>query len=662
MVYFYSKKNKRNKIETKNSVKVNYVINIHELIEKILKLKTISLDTETTGLNPIEDNVVMIQFGNKNDQYIIDTRDLDFSILFPIFKKETLYVGHNLKFDYNMLKKYGIVLHNIYDTMLAEMVLMNGKNSIVQIIKKSPYSLKSLVKKYLDIDIGKDTRKEFLYCGDRPFTLDQIIYGATDVSYLGDIMSKQTFKANELSLNSTLDLEFRASLALGDIEYNGFHLDPTKWLKTNKEFKLKLRDTLVDLDNELIKTAPKHKIKAVQLDIFTDVMENVHARKTDVNWNSPIQVLEILTKDFKISPTDKDGKQSSGSKALEMLENKPPIVQKLLNFRKQSKAVTSFGEEFLKKFLYPDNRVRTHFNSIVETGRVSSRKPNMQQIPRDNSFRSCFIPSTDNHVLITADYSNQEGRIMADMSEDTSYIDFFNNGDGDAHSFVATTVFSAAYGKEFKVTSTNENKEYRQKGKVLNFFISFGGSAYTLSKNLKIDLKEAEYLIENFFKGFPGLKILFDKSSSDALENGFIRTNPVTNRLRWIREWNKYQELLLKPKNSLSKEDLSLMYRLKGRIERKGKNTPIQGTAGDMTKTALILIRKKLDEYGINPFLDSPIKLVSVVHDEISLETTKEFKELGVAILKECMEKAGTLFCKKIGMKVDPVVSNHWIH
>jgi DNA polymerase-1 len=205
---------------------------------------------------------------------------------------------------------------------------------------------------------------------------------------------------------------------------------------------------------------------------------------------------------------------------------------------------------------------------------------------------------------------------MADKSNDTNYIDFFNNGDGDAHSFVATTLFSAAFNKEFIVTSTNENKEYRQKGKVLNFFISFGGSAYTLSSSLKIPIEEAEFLIENFYKGFPGLKVMFDSARKFALNKGYIRTNDVTNRVRWMRGWSKYQQLSQKNKKDLTKEEFKEMSKISGKIMRRGQNTIIQGTAGDMSKTALILLREKLLNLNILPFSSAPIKIINIVHDK----------------------------------------------
>jgi len=164
---------------------------------------------------------------------------------------------------------------------------------------------------------------------------------------------------------------------------------------------------------------------------------------------------------------------------------------------------------------------------------MSSRKPNLQQIPTDEKFRSAFV-APKGKVIITTDYDNQESRIMANKAKDKVYIGFFNSKGGDVHSFVATKMFSAAFGRNFIVTRTNENKDYRQKGKIINFFISFGGSAYVLSKFLKLSQQETQELINAFFRGFPALEKMFNESKSFAIKHGFIRTNSITNRIRWF--------------------------------------------------------------------------------------------------------------------------------
>jgi len=571
MVYYFSQQT--NFLE--KEIEIEY-INKSELLDIINSFRNtniIALDCETNGLNPFINDIVMLQLGNGINEIVIDTRGFDFSILKEFLEcKDITFVGHNIKFDYNMLKKYNIFLNNVYDTMVIDRVIHNGRYSTAQIVKEKRYSLAGVYKYYFDKTLSKTVREEFSTWGSKPFTYEQIKYGALDVRYPLEIRETQLKLINKYNLTKVVNLENATVLVLGDIEYNGFYIDKKKWLNTHIKYKSNLKNTLLELDELLIAKDPKYKKQAFQLNLFSDLVKE---RLTNVNWNSDIQVYKILTNTFKIYPEDKDGKPSSGTPALEMLDERPPFVEKLIQFRVESKIISSFGEKFLNKHISNDSRLRTYFNQIVNTGRVSSRNPNMQQIPAGDEFRGAFI-APEGKDLITADYANQEGRIMAAFAKDDDYINFFNNGDGDVHSFVATKMFSAAFGREFKVSKT-ENEEYRQKGKILNFMISFGGSAFTLSKTLKITIDEAEKLIQSFYEGFPTLKTLFNNNKKKAITDGVIRTNPITNRIRWIPEYEEYKKLKSKDYWSLSKEDRSKIGKLKGSIERKGMNTPIQG-------------------------------------------------------------------------------------
>jgi DNA polymerase-1 len=248
---------------------------------------------------------------------------------------------------------------------------------------------------------------------------------------------------------------------------------------------------------------------------------------------------------------------------------------------------------------------------------------------------------------------------MADLAKDDAYIDFFNNGDGDAHSFVATKMFSTKFNKDFIVTKTNENKSYRQKGKVLNFSISFGSSAFSIAKKLHIDVKEAQELVNSFFEGFPGLNKFFKRTGEFGLKYGYIRTNGITNRIRWFPEWKKYLEL--KDSRYLNKEQHKEKLQIEGRIKRKSSNTRIQGTSADMTKTALILLRNELLNAGIKPFKTAEVKIVNVIHDEILIECNQNSISWS-DIQKKCMEQAASIYCKRVTIPATPVIKKHWTH
>ena len=657
MVYYYTEQN------TLIPEEEIILLNKSELLEKLSELfkstKVVALDVETTGLNPLVHSVVMLQLGFKNIQVVIDTRGFDFSIIKKYLERKSIvFVGQNIKFDYNMLKQYDIILNNVYDTMLADMVIYNGKYSQGYIRRNKRFSLAGIYEHYFEKKVAKTARMDFLSWNNKPFTTDMVLYGAKDVIYPLEIRKIQMHWIKKYKLQKTINLENKSILAVADIEYNGIHLDKQKWLNIHTKYVNNIVHTIDKLDSLLIEKDYNYKIKAVQLLLFDT---DVHRRETSVNWNSDKQVYKILTETFNIYPVDKDGKPSSGTPALLLLNSDNEFIRTLIQYRKEAKVINSFGKTFINKHLQKDGRLHSQFNQIVDTGRMSSRNPNMQQIPSDAEFREAFT-APKGKVIISADYANQEGRVMADRANDDDYIDFFNNGDGDVHSFVATKMFSTAFGKEFIVTKDNENKEYRQKGKILNFMISFGGSAFTLSKTLNISREEAENLINSFYSGFPTLKKLFQTNNEFAVKHGFIRTNNITNRIRWIPEWEEYTKLRNKPYTDLTKFQRSRLASLKGKIGRKGQNTIIQGTAGDMTKTALIIIRNKLIDMGIRPTIKAPIKVVNVVHDEIIMEATVEMTEIASNILKESMEQAGKYFVYKVNMTANVEIGNHWIH
>lgn len=570
MIYVLTKK--QTLINTSNEIK--YIKRIADIKKAIEQHNTIALDTETTGLNPLSDRIIMLQIGVGNDQYVIDARDYDISKFKDILEDDNkVIVGQNIKFDYNMLKRHDIVLKKVFDIMLAENVIYNGYYSQEYIKKTKRFSLKGIANNYLKINLDKEIRDTFHNINHKVFNYDQIIYGAKDVEVPLKVLPKQIDKINQLKLRNCVRLENKVTLALGDIEYNGLYLNKDKWFKIQEVYSSKIKETEKKLDELVLKQPNSSKYRKViyQQDLFDKSYEN--RRKTNINWSSTKQVYEILTELFNIYPTDKHGKPSTGDKAIKYLPKRYDITDLLLEYRKQEKILSSFGNNFFK-YVDIDNRIHTNYKQIVETGRVSSNKPNIQQIPRDELFRSCFEAEKGNKI-ITADYDNQEGRIMANMANDKDYIDFFNNGDGDAHSFIATKMFSAAFGKEFIVTRNNENKEYRQKGKTINFAISFGGTEFSLSKDLKISIEEAKELINNFYKGFPKLKEFFTACQNYGLNNGYILTNTVINRRRYFTEYPLYLEY--KNRNNLSKDEYKKFKQIEGSIGRKSMNTPIQG-------------------------------------------------------------------------------------
>lgn len=593
----------------------------------------------------------MLQLGTySGDQYVIDTRDFDLKELKPLLENPNItFVLHNVKFDYNMLKRYDIILNNVYDTMVVDQIIYNGIYNMREIVNSKRFSLAGVYKHYFDIEIEKETRNEFSTIKKKPFTWKQILYGSKDVVYPLQIKKKQEDLISKYELEVTVRLENQVALVLADMEYNGFKIDLTKLRDIIQRFKTYKQESIQQLDAYLINKDPKYRKQGFQLSLFGDH----DTKQTHVNWSSDQQVLSILKDTFGINATDKYGKDSAGKDALEQLdeESYDPIVKMILKYRKEDKIVSSFGEEYINKYLDIDDRLHTSYNQIVATGRLSSRDPNLQQVPSDKEYRSCFVAEKGNK-LICADYSSQESRIMADFANDTAYIDFFVKDGGDPHSYIATKMFSTAFGREFIVTKDNENKAYRQKGKTLNFGISFGMSPPALAKRLHITEKEAKELIDLFYETFPSLNTLFSSAREFGSTNGYIRTNDIIKRIRWFP--TKKELDLSKTKSERSK--------IQGRIERQSQNSIIQGSAADMTKIALVILRKKLLSEGIRPTLNAKVKILAAVHDEIIIETTEELAEKYANYLGDSMKEAGKVICKKVPMEADVKIADFWIH
>jgi DNA polymerase-1 len=382
----------------------------------------------------------MLQIGTEEgDQFVFDMRTMPLEPLKSFLEERSrTYVGHNIKFDYNVLKSRKILLPNVYDTMVADQVIYNGLYDLSFIRTSRRFSLAGVYKHYFKESIDKETRQQFHAIQSHPFTEQQIIYGALDVVYPFRIKQEQEKLIKRFQLEECIKLENEVLLALGDIEFNGFHLNRSKWLNITNKYQLQSVKTEQELDDMLLnhaKRPDKYRRVAYQGDLFNSAYEN--RRSTEVNWGSDKQVYNILKDEFNLNPADKHGKPSSGANAIALMEQKHPVTELLLKLRKEEKAINSFGSEYLDKFLGGDNRIRTHFNQIVETGRISSRNPNLQQIPKEISFRSAF-EAPEGRVIITADYASQEARIMADRAKDQSYIDFFLHDGGDVHSFSKT--------------------------------------------------------------------------------------------------------------------------------------------------------------------------------------------------------------------------------
>lgn len=629
-----------------------HTASLDEAINYLRSQKTVGLDLETTGLDPVLNTVVMLQIGTADKQFVIDTRHINPKPLQDILEDPGIAkVMVNGKFDYKFLvSHYGIRLEGIVDCMLQEKILLGGREGKV--------SLEALSQKYTSFSytsqlslfeetLSKDVRKEFLTLGVSEFSTSQVLYGAYDVILPLQIHQEQQKLLQQTGMEFCAELENEYTASLADVEYNGFYMDPDKWKLIGEKVKLELADALQELNNWVI--------------------TNGYEEYKDINWNSTKQVsklfkelgvpIEIVDKKKTIDPEDPVYKDSLQRDIIDRYKNEFDIVKLYLTYKTLAKAVNTYGDKFLQNVHPVTGRIHSNYQQILNTGRMSSTSPNLQNIKRDSDYRQCFVPQDNSYVLVVADYAAQESRVMGDMAREEHMIDFFVKEGGDIHSFTAE--------KMFKTTVTKDiNSHLRFRAKTLNFGIPYGMSAHKLARDFQIPLSEAEDVIDKWFAAYPGLADHFRKVKSFVRENGFIVIDPITNRRYYPGSYDiylKYKQIIAYYKArgyEIPKSFWSGMYTALGKMEREAQNYPIQGTGASMTKYAVVLFRRYIRAND----LWNHVKVVNIVHDEIVIECKQDLSSEVSFQIKRCMEDAGKLFCKYIPMEATPEITKTWKH
>ena len=587
------------------------------------------LDIETTGFNFLSDKILSVQLAtDTNDQYVFVFEEEKWPQLLSIIHRAKMLVGHNIRFDLKFLMRYGYELGTpIYDTMLCEQVLTNGTNLRA--------GLDAVVQRYCQVRLEKSVRKQFML--GMKLTPQQIKYAADDVKYLKPVMTAQRTALSENNLNDVARLECEACLAFTEIEYNGLTVDRKPWLdmvavhNQNAQNIISQMNTIIDTDPLFTSL----RSPATQLDMFLSEEE---VSGTRFNWSSPMQVLKVFQCiDHKIMGTAERDTLKIGAVH--------PIGKLLNQYREETKIVSSFGESFLNH-IYEDGKVHPRFVQLVRTGRASCKEPNMQQIPARNEYRNCFIADHE-HVFVSADYSSQELCIIAHGSKDPVFNHALRNGH-DLHSVCAALVFGArwldaaedscAFEQGFMKCDCPGHQKLRTTVKGINFGLAYGMGPKKLSEQMEISLNEASTLIEKYFKAFPKIKDFLDSMSRSGVRNGYIQTFKPWKRTRWFDDWL--------PRGM----DMAT----KSRIERVSKNTPIQGTAADMTKHAMVLCFKHIKENNL------PVKLVMTVHDQIDTTCPRDYAEEWAAKLKELMEEAAQHIMGNDLLKAEVSITEKW--
>jgi DNA polymerase-1 len=598
---------------------------------------SLQLDLETTGGDVHQNRIISAQFGDRNTQFFVDVRNINILEFKELIESKQCVI-HNSKFEYKFLKKAGIMVENIWDTMLAECVLYAGYD-------KWGYGLADLVRRYLGVEMEKETRSSFLSVEDRPFNERQIRYGCLDVTYLDDVKARQEVLLEEKELGKTLALENQVVKAFGDMEYNGMSFNPKAWMKICSQTQLEAQGLRENLDDIVLTDGvlgPLYKPEYVQGDLFGGTV-----RELDINYASPAQISEICTKlGFPTESTDE--------KHLTRLKGKHKFFSRLIELRKKNKVISTYGENFLKYVSDLTGRVHTSYWQVLETGRTSSGSKrdgtvNIQNLPRKGGFKPCFT-SRPGYSWISSDYSGQEARLMASAAQDKGLMDILNSGK-DIHSEVGTMMF--------KKPITKEDEEERYLAKTVNFMVPYGAASQKLADEMEISEPEAAKLLDLHAQAFPQLHNWLKQRGIYAKKYEHSITIGPVGRKRFYPDMAIAKELRRKGVRQGDRETWRKILIIEGQTQRNGGNTPIQGGAADMSKEALIAIRNLVLEYN-NTYGEDTAFLIGFVHDSIEAEAKDAIAKQFGAEKNQIMVDVANKYLNGVVMKVDTSISKKW--
>ncbi len=564
---------------------------IQALVAEMMPLQEISFDTETTGTNAHDVELVGLSFSwKKGEGYYVpaptsqeETVEM-LAHFAPLFNDPAKrWVGQNVKYDLTVLKWYGVELNGIFfDTMLAHYLIEpEGRRNMdylsAQFLQYEPISIETLIGKK---GKGQGTMRDV----EVEKTIEYAVEDADITLQLKEVIAPLlSSRRVEKVFN---EIESPLVQVLLNMEYEGVRID-TQFLKEYSEH----------LEGEA---------KAAEQRVFD-------CCGLKFNLGSPKQLGEVLFDHMKLDPKakkTKSGQYATGEDVLQKLAGEHSVVEDILAFRELTKLKNTYVDALPLMINRKTGRVHTCYSQAVAvTGRLSSNNPNLQNIPvrteRGREIRKAFIPRDGDHVLVSADYSQIELRIVAAISGDPNMVEAFRLGK-DIHTATAAKVYGV---EESEVT-----KEMRYKAKSVNFGIIYGQGAFGLAENLKISRGEAKEIIENYKKQFPNIQMYMDSQMKFAQQHGYVET--LLGRKRWLKDIN------------------SGNFTVRGYAERNAINMPIQGAAADMIKLAMIKIHNEFKRRNFKS------KMILQVHDELVFDACElELEEIKPIII-ECMQSA----------------------
>ncbi|SKC07593.1 DNA polymerase I [Sphingobacterium nematocida] len=582
---------------------------IEELANTLSQQTAICFDTESTGIDPLLADIVGLSFSfEKGKAYYVPTpadakqAQLIVDSFKPIFENKSIQkIGQNLKYDILLLSRYGVRIQGpLFDTMLAHYLIDPDTRHGMDILSETylgytPISITELIgnkgknqgnMRDVAIEIAKD-------------------YAAEDADITWQLYEKFEPLLSETATKSLAEqVEFPLVYVLSEMEKNGVKIDTD----TLKAFSLSLEKDIASIEQRIYdKTGTKFNIA------------------------SPKQLGEILFDKLQLDPKakkTKTGQYKTGEEVLVALAHKSDIAQDILDFRQYQKLKSTYVDA-LPTLINPETGlIHTSYNqAVAATGRLSSTNPNLQNIPirteKGREVRKAFVPRSENHTILSADYSQIELRIMAELSQDENMLEAFIKG-YDIHRATAAKVYNVDLDE---VTS-----DQRRNAKAVNFGIIYGQSAFGLSQNLGISRREAADIIDQYFAQYSGVRAYMSKAVESAKEKGYAET--ILKRRRYLRDIN------------------SANMTVRGFAERNAINAPIQGSAADMIKIAMIQIQKDIEDQKLSG------KMIMQVHDELVFDVPKNEVETFKRIISERMTKAITL---RVPIEVEIGEGSNWL-
>ena len=580
-----------------------------KLLHELLQQASVCFDTETTSIEALDAEIVGLSFSWKKREAYYVAFPADFETSKAILKEFTPFfeslsiekIAHNLKYDAKILTHYDIeILGPIFDTMIAHYLIQADGRHNMDYLAEYYLGYKTISIENL---IGKKGKNQRSMADLDPREIVDYACEDADITFqLKTIFEPEINKGHLKKL--FYDVEMPVSMVLKDMEEAGINLDVTALNIYSKEL-------AVDLES-----------------LEKGILEDAG---TPFNLDSPKQLGEILFEKLKISDKAKKTKTGQYATSEDVLSNHindHPIIAKILEYRQLRKLKSTYVDALPLLVNPKDGRVHTHYmQTVVPTGRLSSNNPNLQNIPirseKGREIRKSFIAKNDDYLLLSADYSQIELRVIAALSGDKNMIDAFKNGE-DIHKATAAKVFN--------VPLEEVTREQRSQAKAVNFGIIYGQSAFGLAQNLGISRTEAKAIIDSYFTQYARIKEYIAESIEKAKTNGYVET--ILQRRRYLSDINSSNAIV------------------RGFAERNAINAPIQGSAADIIKIAMINVHNRMKKEKLNS------KMLLQVHDELIFDVQIAEQEIMRDLVKTEMENAIII---AVPLIVDIDIAKNWL-